>query len=396
LPNATVSLQGADGISAEDNYAQGTTGLLFLLYARTAGWPAAQAQVQFWVSPTLSVTPANPVELDENLADLQPRNHLYLTSGAVELGMSVSLDTTSLPDGHHELTLVGYEGSHVRTQTHSSQRVLMQNTPLTASFTSSVAGSTAWIGGPLEFTVAANLTDIALIELFGTGGILASVAGQDLATFPVAPASLGLGLHPFYALVTDGDGRRYRTETKTIRLVADPPPPTATSLVRFEAQWTGPGRVRVGWQTGVEIRLLGFHLERQQPDGRWLRVTSGLIPALGGNQPNSYEWEDALTPGSPAPAYRLVEIDWAGRARVAAQTQAPAALWAALARTGSEVTISVQGERHRRVILESAMNAAEGPWFWLEATDLGSAGTGAFRLPLAPGAPARFFRLRED
>ena len=32
-------------------------------------------------------------------------------------------------------------------------------------------------------------------------------------------ANLGLGLHPFYALVTDNNGRQYRTQTTCINVV---------------------------------------------------------------------------------------------------------------------------------------------------------------------------------
>jgi hypothetical protein len=46
----------------------------------------------------------------------------------------------------------------------------------------------------------------------------------------VAATNLGVGLHPFYAMVTRADGRRYRTETKWIRIIG-PEPPFALSVV---------------------------------------------------------------------------------------------------------------------------------------------------------------------
>jgi hypothetical protein len=45
----------------------------------------------------------------------------------------------------------------------------------------------------------------------------------------VAVTNLGVGLHPFYAVVTRADGKQYRTETKWIRLVG-PEPPFALSV----------------------------------------------------------------------------------------------------------------------------------------------------------------------
>ena len=49
------------------------------------------------------INPAGPQALDDNVSDLQPRNHLYLTAGATNLSLTFPLDTTTLSDGSHEL-----------------------------------------------------------------------------------------------------------------------------------------------------------------------------------------------------------------------------------------------------------------------------------------------------
>ena len=49
--------------------------------------------------------------LTQNLSDLQPRNHLYVTAGAASLALTFPLDTTTLADGYHDLTAVAYEGT---------------------------------------------------------------------------------------------------------------------------------------------------------------------------------------------------------------------------------------------------------------------------------------------
>ena len=54
--------------------------------------------------------------LTQNLSDLQPRNHLYVTAGAGSLALTFPLDTTNLADGYHDLTAVAYEGSDARVQ----------------------------------------------------------------------------------------------------------------------------------------------------------------------------------------------------------------------------------------------------------------------------------------
>ena len=137
--------------------------------------------------------------------------------------------TTNQPDGYHELTAVAYEGSHVRTQKRVAQTVRLQNTPLSAVFTTLYGGSNTLVGATLQFSVVANTNNIAKIELFSTGGSLGSVANQSNATFSVAGTNLDLGLHPFYALVTGSDGKQYRTETRWIRLIG-PDSPFSLSL----------------------------------------------------------------------------------------------------------------------------------------------------------------------
>jgi hypothetical protein len=129
-----------------------------------------------------------------------------------------------LADGSHELTAVVYEGSHVRTQARVAQTVRIQNTPLQATFATLAGASNTVLDFTLLFSVAANTNTISQIELFTTGGSAGVVSSQAAATFAVAATNLGVGLHPFYAVVTRSDGRQYRTETKWIRIGATEPP----------------------------------------------------------------------------------------------------------------------------------------------------------------------------
>ncbi len=225
--NGNSTLQAADGLVAGDfipydgysiSYAQ------FNLYARTAGWPASQILVDFSGSTNLVLTPIGTQALDQNVSDLQPRNHLYLTAGVTNLLFTFPLDTTALADGSHELTAVVYEGSHVRTQARVSQNVRIQNTPLNAAFTTLAGASNTVLNFTLLFSVTANTNTISTIELFTTGGSVGVVSNLSSATFTVAATNLGIGLHPFYAVVTRSDGKQYRTETKWIRIGGTEPP----------------------------------------------------------------------------------------------------------------------------------------------------------------------------
>jgi uncharacterized protein (TIGR03790 family) len=220
--NVNPALQSADGVLAADYYdytSQGVPEAQLDLYARSPGWPASSIKVAFTSSPNLLALPSGTNPLQDNLTDLRPRNHLYVSSGATSLPVSFVLDTTRMPDGVHQLTAVAYEGTSVRTQTRVSRTVRVQNTALSATFTPLLVGTNATLDIPLQFTVTGNSPAIGRIELFSTGGSMGVVSNQQSAVFTAPSALLGLGLHPFYALVTDTTGKQYQTETAWIRLI---------------------------------------------------------------------------------------------------------------------------------------------------------------------------------
>jgi uncharacterized protein (TIGR03790 family) len=231
--NTNSALQSADGLVIEDvimhedyTYAYGPNDHAgeFNIRARGSGWPQSQIKACFSGSPTFTTEPAGTNKLDDNVSDLQPRNHLYLTVGVTNLLFTFPLDTTTLSDGSHELAAVVYEGSHVRTQARVTQSVRVQNTPLGASFTTLAGAANTVLDFTLLFSVAANTNTISTIELFTTGGSIGVVSNLSFATFAVAATNLGIGLHPFYAVVTRSDGKQYRTGTEWIRIGGSEPP----------------------------------------------------------------------------------------------------------------------------------------------------------------------------
>ncbi len=221
--NLSPALQGPDGLFTVDIYISGSV-VEIVFQAVSPGRPAAQIQINLASSAGITKTPAGVQRLTENLGDLQPRNHLYLTAGATNLSFSFPLDTTTRANGSHELAAVFYEGSHVRTQTRATRTVVISNSPLAATFDCLVGGSNTALEATLEFAVTANTNAISRIELFSTGGSLAAITNQSSATFSVGGTNLGLGLHPFYAVVADNGGKQFRTATKYIRLVGPEAP----------------------------------------------------------------------------------------------------------------------------------------------------------------------------
>ncbi len=223
--NAEPNLQAADGVMAED-LVTGTFSSLdpyaqFNLRARTFGWK--EAQVQALLTGSFTIDPTTIGRLDDNLNDLRPRNHLYLTAGLTNLNLTFPFNTATNADGYHELTAVAYEGSHVRTQKRITQIVRIQNNSWSATFDTLLGGTNTALEATLQFAVVANTNNITKIEFFTTGGLFATSNNVDSTTFAIAASYLGIGLHPFYALVTRSDGKQYRTGTKWLRIVGPEP-----------------------------------------------------------------------------------------------------------------------------------------------------------------------------
>jgi uncharacterized protein (TIGR03790 family) len=216
--NSTPGLQTIDGVVAEDVMAGWLGAVQFNLRARAPGRDAAAIKINFSGSTNLMFTPSGNNTLNDNLSDLQPRNHIYVTAGAASLAAAFSLDTTALPDGYHQLTAVAYEGSHVRTQTRISLPVRAQNTSLNGTLELLDLVSPAPVQGTYHLQVTANTNNVSAITLFSTGGALNTISNQATATFVVNGSDLGPGLHPFRALIETADGAKYQTETFWVRL----------------------------------------------------------------------------------------------------------------------------------------------------------------------------------
>jgi hypothetical protein len=224
---STPELQVNDGIVVDWFYATaGDYAAGFVFKSRTPGWPPARLQVKLTASPGMVVSPSSVQTLEENLSDLGPRDHLYIASGSPLFSLAFPLDTTLLSDGFHELDIVAIEGTSVQTQTRLSRWVQVQNTSLSATINSHRSGYAVVTDATWTIGVTANEPGISKMELFSTGGSIGVASGASSYEFPVPAQMLGLGTHPFYAVVTDSQGASYRTETIRVRLI----PPFAVSL----------------------------------------------------------------------------------------------------------------------------------------------------------------------
>lgn len=232
-------LEGIDGIAIEDVnmhedypfnvyiYGMEDHSGTFNVRANSPGWEPSRIRVCLRGSASLGIAPSGTNTLEENLEDLQPRAHIYLQAGLPSLTADVPLSTQGLPDGSHELTAVAYEGTHVRTQTRASRRVIIQNTAFSGSLRLVAGAPNTLLGAALIFEVEITGAPASKTELFSTGGLLQTSASGQSAAFFVAPAALGVGRHPFYAIITYPGGKQFRTDTLWIRLLdgeeAEPP-----------------------------------------------------------------------------------------------------------------------------------------------------------------------------
>jgi uncharacterized protein (TIGR03790 family) len=219
--NTTPALESGDGVYADDLGTNLGLEAGFNVYARGLGLAPSGIQVQLIGSGYLATTAESPTALNQNLSDLQPRAHFYVTTGAPALAMTLALETTKFSDGYHQLDFVAYEGSNVRTQTRLSLPVIIQNSSLRATLSLLDLPAIAPVEGAYHLQVTASTNNVSAITLFSTGGAIGVSTNQSSATFVVNGPSLGVGLHPFYAVVRTATGLQYRTQTQWSRLTPD-------------------------------------------------------------------------------------------------------------------------------------------------------------------------------
>jgi hypothetical protein len=215
--NGATELMGAAGVTAEDLRNLWLGSLTFTLRARSPGIEASGIRIRISGSPDLVVSPTSEAVLQDNASDLQPRNHFYVAAGVHELRFAFPFDTAGLADGHHLLTAVAYEGSHLRTQTHASVPVVIRNSSLSATLVLNTTNETVRLSSLCSARVEATATDVKVISLHSTGGEIGRIDNSQTATFDVPGTVLGVGLHPLYALVETGSGDKYRTGIRWIR-----------------------------------------------------------------------------------------------------------------------------------------------------------------------------------
>ncbi|MGA4644506.1 TIGR03790 family protein [Limisphaera sp. 4302-co] len=224
--NQHPELQGPDGVVAEDYDSEWDgSAAAFALRTRMPGWADAAAwSASLTATGAVTVEPAGTHTLEENLSDLQPRNHVYLAAGVTNLMLEFAWDTTAEADGWHECVAVAYEGTHVATQGHLRRWLRVDNSGRKADLIPLVAGPLTRLETTLRWRVTVESGPAARVELRSTGGTWGAQTNVTSAEFTVSGPELGAGLHPFAALIIWPDGTRYQTEVHWVRLIPDDAP----------------------------------------------------------------------------------------------------------------------------------------------------------------------------
>jgi hypothetical protein len=176
-------------------------------------------------------------------------------------------------------------------------------------------------------------------------------------------------------------------------LVTPKSTPTAATLSYFRANAPGQGTVRLEWGTLVEIRTLGFYVEREEAGSVWRRVGTELLPALGYDRlPHRYQLVASAPDLSETGRYRLVEVELDGQERILAVTQIAAPVAARLTWKAGAGLVELRGTPNLEVMVETAA-LVNGPWREVGRVVMDRDGLGSFGFDAHASDPARFFRI---
>ena len=199
-----------------------------------------QLKGQLRLKPTArELKGAAPLDRWELFAD----GHLADRSSA---GGSLSLDTTRLGDGYHELVVVGIESGPIETQSRLRIPVTVNNRGRSVDFRASADKSVRW-SQPL--TLSAGAAGCDRIVFTHNGRVLRSAAGPK-ASFSLEPRTLGSGIVRLEATAIwqkDPAGRATSPPIELMIRSAVPLPPPAGE--------TAGRRLR-----GLQLRLTGGRL----------------------------------------------------------------------------------------------------------------------------------------
>ena len=163
------------------------------LVARTNGWEGGGLFVSYSVITQPGSTLTGPDftdQFNDNSNMVTARATVFLSEGRTKLTASYSLDTTVLADGPHELMVVAYEGTAVRTQGRVTIPFVVDNHSVACAITNPPACGTALLSGSITAHVQASAA--TSVEFYVEGKLLASTNALPYV-FLFAATNYGVG-----------------------------------------------------------------------------------------------------------------------------------------------------------------------------------------------------------
>lgn len=201
-----------------------TTNELWLV-ARTNGWRGRSLHVTYSIHTNAGSTLQTALGFSDVFNDnddvLAARATVFLTEGTTNLQAGYVLAVTNLPDGPHEVEVVAYEGSAVRTQGRLRIPFVVDRHALTCAITNPP-------GGRYLPRAGAVTTEVAAVSPGTVTQVVLRVEGKDVATNGAAPCQFvwpgtnyGAGVVGLQAQAWDDGGRSTVSEVVPVWLYTD-------------------------------------------------------------------------------------------------------------------------------------------------------------------------------
>ena len=221
--NANAELQGTDGCIMKYRRAIGSPQETYIV-ARTNHWNSYNVEVDYHINnaPGSTLSGSYTGKLTSNNDVMSARGTLFISAGSTNLTSPYTLDTTLLSDGPHELHVVAYDGSGLRTQGHQTIPFTVDNHDLSCTITDPLSIQNYERGQPITSLVSATASPGSVTSVqFYVEGKLLSESTLPPHLFSWNTTNTGAGLIELKAQAFDSLGNRTYSETTSIRVYDD-------------------------------------------------------------------------------------------------------------------------------------------------------------------------------
>jgi len=223
--NLNTNLQSSIGCYVKNVKDLSSTSSEAWLYARTNTWQGHNLFIDYQVIPVSGSTLSGPDFSDnfnDNAGVLGARANIFLSTGFTQLHGVVSMNTTNLPDGPHDLVFAAREGTGVETETRGSLRFVVDNHDLECAVDAPVHGVYRFKSGVLTVDVSTAVSggSVTQIILFAEGKPVATGVTASLSA-DVVLANYGAGSLNVQAQAWADAGRSTLSDITTVQLYTD-------------------------------------------------------------------------------------------------------------------------------------------------------------------------------